>query len=60
VIAEALDFALHLDKINYTMNTKIDVEKAKEVLAYLGVDLNADNHHDYEEEERTIDNIGKE
>jgi len=60
VIAEALDFALQLDKINHTMNTKIDVEKAKEALAYLGVDFNADNHHDYEEEERTIDNIGKE
>ena len=53
VIADALDFALHLDKINYNMNAKVDVEKAKEALAYLG-------GHDYEEEERTIDNIGRE
>jgi glutamine synthetase len=53
VIADALDFALHLDKINYNMTVKVDVEKAKEALAYLG-------GHDYDEEERTIDNIGKE
>jgi hypothetical protein len=35
------------------MTAKVDVEKAKEALAYLG-------GHDYDEEERTIDNIGKE
>jgi glutamine synthetase len=36
VIADALDFALHLDKINYNMTAKVDVEKAREALAYLG------------------------
>jgi glutamine synthetase len=60
VIAEALDFALQLDKINHAMNSKIDVEKAKEALAYLGFNYNLDNRNDYDEEERTIDNIGKE
>ena len=60
VISEALDFALQLDKINHAMNSKIDVEKAKEALAYLGFNYNLDNRNDYDEEERTIDNIGKE
>jgi glutamine synthetase len=60
VISEALDFALQLDKINHAMNSKIDVEKAKEALAYLGFNYNLDNRNDYYEEERTIDNIGKE
>jgi glutamine synthetase len=60
VISEALDFALQLNKINHAMNSKIDVEKAKEALAYLGFNYNLDNRNDYDEEERTIDNIGKE
>jgi glutamine synthetase len=60
VIADALDFAEHLGRINHTMNTKVDVEKAKEALAYLGINYNLDNRNDYNEEEQTIDNIGKE
>jgi glutamine synthetase len=60
VIADALDFAEHLGRINHTMNTKVDVEKAKEALAYLGINYNLDNRNDYNEEEHTIENIGKE
>jgi hypothetical protein len=60
VISEGLDFAQHLDRINHTMTTKVDVEKAKEALAYLGVDFSSNSQYDYEEEERTIDNIGRE
>jgi hypothetical protein len=59
VISEGLDFAQHLDRINHTMTTKVDVEKAKEALAYLGVNF-SEGQYDYEEEERTIDNIGRE
>jgi glutamine synthetase len=53
VISEALDFALQIDRINHNMTAKIDVDKAKEALAYLG-------GHDYSAEERTIDSIGQE
>jgi glutamine synthetase len=53
VISEALDFALQIDRINHNMTAKIDVDKAKEALAYLGGD-------DYSAEERTIDSIGQE
>ncbi len=53
VISQALDFALQIDRINHNMTAKIDVDKAKESLAYLG-------GHDYSAEERTIDSIGQE
>ena len=41
-----------IDKINYTMNSKIDAEKAKEALAYLGINW------DYSKEQREIENLG--
>lgn len=53
VISQALDFALHIDRINHNITAKVDVEKAKEALAYLG-------GHEYNKEERTIDSIGHE
>lgn len=53
VISQALDFALHIDRINHNITAKVDVEKAKEALAYLG-------GHEYNKEERTIDSIGDE
>lgn len=53
VISQALDFALHIDRINHNITAKVDVEKAKEALAYLG-------GHEYNKEERTIDSIGQE
>jgi glutamine synthetase len=53
VISEALDFALQIDKINHNMTAKIDLEKAKQALSYLG-------GHDYSVEERTIDSLGHE
>ena len=53
VISQALDFALHIDRINHNITAKVDVEKAKEALAYLG-------GHEYSKEERTIDSIGQE
>ena len=40
VISEALDLAVQINKINHTMNSKIDAEKAKEALAYLGINWN--------------------
>ena len=52
VISEALDLAVQIDKINYTMNSKIDAEKAKEALAYLGINW------DYSKEQREIENLG--
>ena len=53
VISQALDFALHIDRINHNITAKVDVEKAKEALAYFG-------GHEYNKEERTIDSIGHE
>ena len=53
VISQALDFALHIDRINHNITAKVDVEKAKEALAYFG-------GHEYNKEERTIDSIGQE
>ena len=61
VISEGLDFAQHLDRINHTMNTKVDIEKAKEALAYLGVDFNQyKSSHNYQKELDEIDNIDAE
>jgi glutamine synthetase len=57
VISEALDFAIHIDRINHTMNTQIDVEKAKEALAYLGVNLSQYKQH-YTEELDEIEKLG--
>jgi glutamine synthetase len=57
VISEALDFAIHIDKINHTMNTPIDVEKAKEALAYLGINLSQYKQH-YTEELDEIEKLG--
>jgi glutamine synthetase len=57
VISEALDFAIHIDRINHTMNTQIDVEKAKEALAYLGVNLSQYKQH-YTDELDEIEKLG--
>ena len=62
VISEALDFTTDLNEMidsmfsehtNKNESVKIDTEKAKQALSYLG-------GHDYSAEERTIDSIGNE
>jgi glutamine synthetase len=57
VISEALDFAIHIDKINHTMNTPIDIEKAKEALSYLGININQYPQH-YADELDEIEKLG--
>jgi glutamine synthetase len=59
VISEALDFAINLDRINHTMNTKIDVEKAKEALEYLGINHNLGQYESQQRYSDELDEIEK-